>query len=366
MKQNDNKKWLDELLLQKLKKKTNDFDFQQWQEKYPDEIQQLRQVRQIRAKVHTTSWSLIWRTIMKSPYTKFGTIAVGLLIASVFLFPSGEINPNSILLADVEREFLDQHNCMMTGTRILSINEEDPQVTTYTVHKYMSREYGYVDQTFDEDGNLFIQLSVHHPSNVATVLFPQMKRYIKVPVTQKYQEKMKEITPTKLFKLFFLTDSENEQAEDIDIEQLDLRSLECVTQSEIDGIEVVGFSIAALPENISELGFDRLRLFLDMQETRGHIWINPETLLPVQMDAEVDIRKCILTNFREMKLSEVNYFTGWNIEMDEEMFLPEIPGDYELFGIPKVKTTGVIGVSGTAVAVPLLICIKKCRKKKQI
>ena len=361
MKQKDNTNWLDELLSQTLKKKTDEFDFQRWQEKYSDEAKQLRQMGP--AKENTISWPLIWRMIMKSSYTKYGTVAAGLLIAAIFLFPPKDISPNSILLADVQRKIYDQHSCMMTGTRILSTNDEDPQLTNYTVHKYLSREYGYVDQTFDEEGNLFISLSVHHPTNIVTVLFPQMKRYIQVPVTQKYREKMKEITPLKLFGMFFCQCDEEELG-NIDIETLDITTLEGVKKSEIDGVPVVGFEIAALPENISKLGFDRLRLFLDMQETRGHIWINPETLLPLQLDAEVDVGKCILTNFRAMKLSEVNHFVEWNMAMDEGMFLPEIPEDYELFGMPEMKTTAVIGMSGTVAAVPLLICIKRRRKKK--
>jgi hypothetical protein len=361
MKHNGNINWLDDALAKYLKNKTDEFDFQQWQAKFPGEARLLRQRCQAKEKMKTTSWSLFWRTIMKSPYTKYGTVAAGIFIAVLFLFPSGN-GSDSIAWADVQQTILDQQNCMMIGTRILSTHHEQPQVINYTVHKYISREYGYVDQTFDEEGNLFIQLTVHHPSNIVTVLFPKAKRYIQIPVTQKYQEKMEEITPLELFKALFLSDSDRESAESVDIEKLDLRSLDCLTESEIDGVPVFGFPITHLLDNIAKLGFENLDIFLGMRQISGYIWINPETLLPAQMDAEVELGKCILTNFQDMTLSEVNHFVEWNSEMDETMFLPEIPEDYKLFGMPEMKTTAVMGTSTIVAAIPLILWGKKRRK----
>ena len=183
MKQNGNTKWMDEVLSDNLKK-NNDFDFQKWQDRFPDEIEQLLEMRKVRKKTKNISWHLIWRTIMKSPFAKYGTIAVVLLIAIVFLFSDGIIPSSGILLADVQKKVFEQENCIISGTRVITTKEKEPETIKLTVRKYLSRKYGYVDQTFDEKGNLLISLSVHHPSKSITVLFPQEKRYFKCQITE--------------------------------------------------------------------------------------------------------------------------------------------------------------------------------------
>lgn len=301
---------------------------------------------------------------MKSPYTKYGTIAAGLFIATIFLFPSMNIFNDSILLADVQKKIFEQKNCIITGTRILTTNEEKPHITTLTVHKYLSRDYGYVDQTFDEEGNLLISLAVHHPSNIITVLLPQMNRYLQFPIPQKYQDEMKEITPLKLFAILFY-DGDPKDIENTDFETLDITTLNCVKKAQIQGLPAVGFEFTDLGTRVSEgLGFKNLRLFFDMQRSAGFLWVNPDTLLPVQLDAEVILGKCILTGFTEQTLTEVDDHFEWNIEMDEGLFMPQIPEGYQMLGVPRIKSKAVIGISGAVAVVPLVVWIRRRRKDR--
>lgn len=363
MRHNESNQWLEDVLSRRLRKKGAAFDFRTWQARYPDATASLQQMRLAETK-STKSWPLIWRTIMKSPYTKYGLAAFCLVILAVFLFPTKSVSPGSILLADVQREVLRQENCFISGMRVLTTHDETPVTTPYIVHKYLSREYGYVDQTFDEEGNLLISLSLHHPSQTVTVLFPQIKRYVQVPVPQKYHNKMKEITPLKLFALFFY-EGDYKDLENIDLETLDVTQLDSVKKSTIQGMPSVGFAMADLPQRISSaLGFEGLSLFFDMQEMSGNLWINVDTLLPVQIDAEVVVGKCFLTDFTEQTLNEVDDHFEWDIEMDEGLFRPQIPEGYQMLGVPKMKGTTVIGVSGSVAAVPLLLWIRRRRKDR--
>lgn len=303
----------------------------------------------------------IWRRIMKSPYTKYGTIAATPLIVVIFLLSIWVIPTNNILLADVQRKVLEQKTCLITGTRVLTTKDKEPEITRLTVHKYLSFEYGYLDQTFDETGKLLISVAVHHPSKTATVLLPQMKRYIQVPFPKEYEEKMKGITMLKLFGLL-MYNGDSKDLEKIDFDTFDITKLKDVKKAEVQGVEAVGFEVFDLPNKIShKLGFKGVPLMLDMQESRICTWINPKTLLPIEMEAEIDLGKCILTNFKEMKLNEVNDGFEWNVEMDESLFSPAIPEDYQIFGVPEIKGTAVIGTSGAVVAIPLAFWIKKRR-----
>lgn len=358
----ENKRFrLEQRLHEQLHQKNTPFDFDQWAKKYPDQLQQLRSGTK---PVHQNKFTDLWRMIMKSPYAKFGTLAASLMIAFLFLFPVGNMFPQSMLFADVQKKILDQENCRITGTRILSTKDENPTEISYLVHKYLSRKYGCVDQTFDSEGNLLIWLSVHHPSKVITVQFPQMKRYVQFPIPEKYQEQMEEISMIRLFSLLF-RDGRMDDLEEIDLQTLDLTTLDCVQKATIKDIPAVGFEFTELHNKIKTLGFDRLPLFFDMQETNGIIWINPDTLLPVQLECDANIGKCILTNFKEMHLFEVDDSFQWNIEMEESLFKPEIPEEYEMFGIPEVKTTAVVGTTGIIAGIPCLLWIRKKRRKKK-
>jgi hypothetical protein len=361
MKRKDNKNRLDELLSKHLKKKTDDFDFQKWQTKFPQEAACLKNMHYAQKKTKTIIWSLIWRIIMKSPYTKYGTIAAAFMIAIIFLFSDVIIPSSGILLADVQKKVMDQKSCLITGTRVLTTNSKETKTTELTVHKYLSYEYGYLDQTFDEKGNLFVSISVHHPSKVVTVLLPQTKRYIQFPIPKEYQEKMKDITPLKLFALIMYS-SDGKDIEKINFKTFDITKVKGTKKSQVQGISAIGFETFDLHKKIShEFGFSGLSLLFDMQKSRACIWINPKTLLPIELEAEVNLGKCIFTNFKEMNLIEVDGSFEWNIEMDETIFNPEIPEDYQLFGAPEIKNTAAIGASGAAIAIPLFFWMKKRR-----
>lgn len=346
MKQNDNKKWLDELLSKHLQKKSGDFNFQQWQEKYPDEAKQLRQMGMADEKAKKISWSFIWRTIMKSPYTKFSTIAVGLIIISVFLFPSKDIVPTSVAWADVQKKMEEKTSAFISGTRVCAYDTD--RVEIFDIHKYVSKKYGYIEKMLLEDQPCF-EVYLHRPSRTVTVISHYRKQYFRFQVPENLVNMFDIVSIQGIFDFFCSEDVEK------------------IGPKEIRGREVIGFVRTDVDQYFTHMIDSKIVNFLfPIQSTKICVWVDPKTSLPVFGENELEVGKGWVTAFHEMHMKEFLDHIDWDAELDENEFIPEIPEDYELFGMPEMKTSAVIGVSGTAAVVPLLILIRRHRKKRRI
>ena len=285
---------------------------------------------------------------MKSSYTKYGTIAAGLLIAAIFLFPSKDIAPASVAWADVQKKMQEYTSAFVSGTRVCTYNNDENETYTFRVEKFVSKEFGYVEKMFLKD-QLCFEFYVHRPSQSITVISHHRKQYFQFQATKDF---------LSLFDIVSIQGA---------MDYYCSGDIEKVGPEEIQGKEVIGFVRKDIdPFFTHKIDSKIINFLVPIKSTRLCMWVDSKTSLPVFGEHELEFGKGWVTGFQEMHLREFLDHIDWDAEIDEAIFLPEIPEGYELFGMPEMKTSAVIGVSGTAAAIPFFIWIKKRRKSRKI
>ena len=345
MKQNDTHTWIDDALSAHLKKQTDAFDFQRWRNRFPEEAQRLGEMRQTEGQ--TILWSQIWRIIMKSPYTKYGTVAAGLLIAVMFLFPGGNgITPDSVLWADVQEQLQEKGTIRVSGTKTFTcLDSESCPGHVCQVIKYGSREYGYYEQIYLEDVLVF-EIYLNRASRIVTLISHEQQKYFHFKVPEEFMKNLDIISVQGVLDCFTTGDVEN------------------IGLQTIRGQKVVGFERKGDTWFTEEIDSKIMNFLFPINESTMRVWIDPETSLPVFAEVEMEIGKGVANGFHEMRLEEFLDEVQWDVELDESMFIPVVPEDYQIFGMPELKKTAVVGVTGTAAAVPLIFWLRKRRKRK--
>ena len=79
MKEQNNNKWLDELISDAINTKKPQFDEKKWQQKFPEEFQTLQ------SRTAGTNASVRWTGILKSPIIKLAAAAVMILAIGLFI-----------------------------------------------------------------------------------------------------------------------------------------------------------------------------------------------------------------------------------------------------------------------------------------
>ena len=98
----------------------------------------------------------------------------------------------------------------------------------------------------------------------------------------------------------------------------------------MQGIDAMGFEVSGWDQRILE-GFPPLivKMLFNLEEGTGRIWIDPETNLPIQSESEVQLKSCMLSFFKDADVKQVDDHFEWGVEIDEGLFDPEIPEDYQ-------------------------------------
>jgi hypothetical protein len=68
---------------------------------------------------------------------------------------------------------------------------------------------------------------------------------------------------------------------------------------------------------------------INPQQATARAWIDPTTKLPIQTEAECELKGSVITFFQNAHLEVVDNRFEWGKAMEESMFLPEIPEDYK-------------------------------------
>jgi hypothetical protein len=112
---------------------------------------------------------------------------------------------------------------------------------------------------------------------------------------------------------------------------------------QVRGIEAVGFEATNWRERMLK-GFSStlVNFIFNFQGGQARIWIDPATNLPIQSDAEGDLKACLLSFFEDAHLEVMIDRFQWDVEMDASKFLPEIPDDFVPIGVPSGVAVGTI------------------------
>jgi hypothetical protein len=349
MKRKHSDNQVDEMLARHLQREPATFDFARWAEKFPEEAQRVAAGFPQTARQRRTQ---IWRNIMTSPYTRYAGIAAAVIVSVCFLFPGGHsIVPESLAWGDVQKALEEQAEFRVTGTRNCFFGDDETPTYTLGVEKLFSLSSGYVDRTYTEDGTLIIEFALHLPSGTATVLFPTVKKYYRTEIPAEHRDRVRQMTPDDC--LDWLWASGNYRP---------------IGSKQVQGIEAVGFEVNDIVDRF--LGLDGMGLntklvnfFFRIQSLNIRVWADPEKRLPICLEAEGEISPCLVTGYRKMRLYEIDDSWDFGVDLDEGLFNPKIPEDFEPLAVPGAAKAGAVMTSVALAGLPILAVRRRRRRR---
>jgi len=344
---------LDELLAKHLRREPAAFDFERWAHRFPADAQLVQSGFPQAVSNRRTQLVQIGRCIMTSRYTKLAGVAAVVLVTLSFLFPGGNgIVPESVAWADVQKAMEQVHTIRVTGTRNCFFSDDETPTHRLGLEKLFSFSRGYVDRTFTEDGQLIIEFTYDLPTGTMTVLFPTQKKYYRMQAPQAFHQKTRQVTFEEFGKWLFVSG--------------DYR---VVGPNDVQGIRAIGFEVSDLLSRLSTglgAGGKLMNFFLSFGQSSARMWVNPETRLPIELEAEGKINPCLVTGYREMTLREIDDRWDFGVELDDAQFLPAIPEDYEELAVPvALKVRAGLYAAGAGAVGPVCLAVRRSRRRKR-
>ncbi len=253
----------------------------------------------------------LWRTIMKSNVTKLATAAVVIIAVMVVLnHLGGSIDGSGVVLADVAKKIAQANSAIWQEHRILTcegIKLSFLKNLKTDVTRYYSSAYGSREDMSTTGGLLLHQVFWLTEKNAFIEVAPLFKQY-----------KHKELTENERM----VWSRRNIAAA---VEGL-IKSEEPVKlgRKTFNGKEAEGFEIrdSKIVAAFVPVHFDSLV---------ARFWIDVETSLPVQYEAELVISDNHITSYTGGKPVEVMVTADefqWDVELEPGIFEPNIPSDY--------------------------------------
>jgi hypothetical protein len=311
----------------------------------------------------------VWRKIMESKMTRYSAAAVVALAAALVLTNPFGGSRHGVALADVQTALEAQQTVFAKGTRVLTVDEmpvlmppdlaplferpggeTGPFVLTLVAETYMSSQ-GYATKIYDKNGGFLAEVCVHNETGTATVLLHTAKAYLRFEVSQAYRDKMAGFTIRGFVDMMYRSGE-----------------YQTIGPKRVGNVDATGFEVADWHERILE-GFDSaiVRFFFNMQHVTARVWIDPHTKLPIQTEADVRMKACLFTFFKDARAEQIDNEFQWGVEIDEATFLPEIPQGYQKLSPPGGAAIGVAASSAVLAGVApwCLLCIRRSRRRAQ-
>jgi len=179
---------------------------------------------------------------------------------------------------------------------------------------------------------------------------PPWKKYGTFTSTDKQMQLLENLTPKGIINLLMAGDYKE------------------LGRDSINGVEVEVFEFQD-PVTFKELA---PKAFFDVQNIKGKVWIGIKEQMPVRVEGDFVIGKCLMSMFHDLNLREVNTFGEYNVELDEEIFDIKPPEGYTeitlsdiLSLIPAEAKAGLVGLGVSSCIIPAgFIVWKRHRKKK--
>jgi hypothetical protein len=259
----------------------------------------------------------LWRKIMESKVTKYSAAAVvTLAVAFVLLGPFGTPGNGGVVLADVQKKVAGIETMVLRGTRTFTYQSEPDRIFEFDgikykfdIVKYHSTKYGVVEEGYAE-GELIYRATLNIPEKQTLILFPKYKKYLKFASMDALGKVMEDFgDPNGILSLFLAGDYKK------------------LGRDNIDGIEVEAFEFQDTEpfEPFKEL---LPKAIFDIQTFRAKVWIGIKEQLPVRVEGDLTIGKCLMSLFHDLNLHEVDTFGQYNIELDEDVFDTNPPEGY--------------------------------------
>ena len=239
----------------------------------------------------------VWRNIMKTKMSRYAAAAV-IIIAVLVGYSLIPTSPGGVVWAEVAervakvKAFVYQIHTDMSGVEGLP----EGKVLEMDMEVIVSADDGMVMTSY-MDGKLMSKTCAQIEEQVMILLMPEQKKYSRIILTDDILKKMRE---------------ENHDPKQM-VEQFLKGGYTELGRSEINGVTVEGVesSNVGLAQGI-------------VGNVSGRLWVDVETGWPVQITMEV------LGKDGEVVMEMVMEDFEWDAEVDADLFVTEIPEDYEL------------------------------------
>lgn len=350
MKNRNDEKQLDEIISRATDLGKIEFDPHKWKEKYLTDDS----VNASRSNIKTRQHQNIWRLIMENKITRYSAAAVvALAITLVLLGPFGTPGSGNVVLADVQKRVADIETCIIRGTKTFTNPANSDEVFEFAgikmdfdLVKYFLKQYGLVEEGYVEK-ELIYRITLNRPQKQALLILPRWKKYILFNSTDKQmQQFIENVTPDGIVNL--LLESKYKE----------------LGRDNIDGIDVEGFEF----QNAERFKEFFPKALFNLQDAKGKVWIGINEQLPVQVEGDMKVGRCIMTMLNDLNLHEFNTLSDYNIELDETIFDISIPEGYTELTftdiIPLIPTEAKAGLIGLSIIPAGFIFWKRRRRKK--
>jgi hypothetical protein len=353
MKHDNDNQWLDPLLAQYIGREPEQFDFDKWAEKHPDETRLLRSGFEDTDQNIKIKPNEIWRFIMESKVTKYSAAAVvALAITLVLLSPFGPSKNGSIVLAEVVDKVSEMHTVIFKEKYLFwEINQEESYLeanaTKFNTTKYAFEGYGVAEDAFDDEGALIAQVYTFTETKQFILVLPAEKKYGKLSMPGDWLNRMTGILTPRGFLEYFTSGQYTE-----------------LGRAKFDNFDVEGFEIS--DPNIVFPIPEPLRTMFPVNDMVVRIWIDVETSLPVGVEAEFNTDSGLFTGFKKLHCEYRAKNFQWNTDIPEGIFEPNIPDDYtEIKVTDFIPTEAKAGLVGLVILPVGFIFWKRHRKQKK-
>ena len=269
---------------------------------------------------------------MKSKCTRFVVVLIFVFVVMSFLFPSGHgLMQESVALADVQAAVTSQETLFSTGTRTAIWQKkpafipppfktwfdqmdanEGPFELTMNAETYMS-PMGFATHMVDLQGIEVFSLAVEFQDREVIILLPTVKMFMQFQIPEAYHGHLSALTLDGMMDGMFRSHGEIQEQ-----------------RKEIDGIEAVGFEVHDMIERfLGEFNPALIRYIVNFNQEETCVWVDPATKLPIQTVGEYELDGCLITFCEKAHLSVVDETFTWGVEIDNDIFSPEIPTDYQ-------------------------------------
>ncbi len=266
-----------------------------------------------------------WRKIMKLKITKFAAAAV--IMFGVILgvhYWGGGMDGTTVAWAHVaervqkSKAFIYHMSVITDGT--MTVGNQILDMPDMEMNWIFSEEYGAKMEMFTAAKEKTIEQWAYMipANNLVIVVMPEQKKYMKLSfedeVAKNIQEQWEKNGPRNMFK----------QVMDCDYVELG--------RTVIDGIEVEGLETTD-PKYAGGM----------FEEIAVRIWVEVETNWPVRMEMDAVMESPVGEGTAKMHIVIDGF--QWDVQVDPEEFVPNIPEDYsELTNIqmPRTDVTGAV------------------------
>ncbi len=265
----------------------------------------------------TYAWQFIGDTIMKSRITKsrITKIAAAAVIIIVVIVGASQFfgSLESVAWAELADRVGRIRTCFFRGHSTVIIGTDGENTRETEMEVFVSSEYGFRSDTYADDKLQMSQYTLLAEGVIISII-PEQKGYMRIVLTDEHLEKRQRQgnDPREMVRQFMSA----EYAE--------------LGRDVINGVEVEG--IETTDPNVYGGVFE---------DFVARLWVDVETDLPVRMEMEMQME----TGAGLMQMSMVMDGFEWDVELEPDIFEPNIPADYTLMAeveMPGMKDEGKV------------------------